>query len=187
MKKKTKVETTPVMDERQKEITGKALNLAGAFLALCLLIAVVFDLIITGEPGWELFALVGSCLVFLISNKVLGNIEAPKSWCGKELPVGDKPEDKATRRNSYLINALLIGGTFTLVETLLMVLGKEDLAELEMVKTLIPNGSYGLLVAVSAALSFAILFGVAFLVNYLYHEKYELKAYRKMLSDLEED
>ncbi len=187
MKKKTKAKNTPVMDERQKEITGKALNLAGAFLALCLLIAVVCDLIIKGEPGWELFALISSCIVFLIANKKLGNIQAPKSWCGKELPTGDSREEKAERRKSYIINSLLIGGTFTLTETLLLLFGKDDLAELEMVKSLIPNGSYGLLVVVTALLTFVIFFGISFLVNYLFHEKYEVKAYRKMLSDLEED
>lgn len=186
MKKKTKAQNIPVMDERQQNITGKALNIAGAFLALCMIIAVICDLILSGEPGWELFALVGSCIVFLIANKKLGNIQAPKNWYGKELPTGDSREDKTTRRNSYIIDSLLLGGTFTLTETLLMVFGKDDLAELEMVKSLIPNGSYGLLVVVTALLTFVIIFGISFLVNYLFHEKYEVKAYRKMLSDLED-
>ena len=187
MKKKTNEQTTPVMDERQKEIAGKALNLAGGFLALCMVIAVACDLIIKGETGWEFFALIGACFVFLIANKVMGNIEAPKSWCGKTLPVGDQPEEKATRRNSYLMNALLIGGTFTVMEGILLLLGKDDLAELDMVQTLIPNGDYGLLVAITVSLTFVIFFGISFLVNFLYHEKYELKAYRKMLADLDED
>ena len=73
------------------------------------------------------------------------------------------------------------------VEVILLLLGKDDLAELEMVQALIPNGDYGLLVTVTVSLTFVIFFGISFLVNFLYHEKYELKAYRKMLSDLEED
>ena len=188
MRKHKKRETpTPVMDERQEEISRRAWNLAGAFLALCLVIAVICNLILTRDPGWELFALIGGCFVFLIANKKLGNIQAPKSWIGKELPTGDSPEEKSTRRSSYLLNSLLISGTFTVMEILMMAFGKDELAELEMVKSLIPNGSYGLLVTITALLTFVIFFGISFSVNYLYHEKYELKAYRKMLSDLEED
>lgn len=190
MKKKCNKQNAPampVMDERQREISGKALNIAGAFLALCMVIAVICDLIISGEPGWELFALVGACLVFLIANKKLGDIQPPKSWTGKNLPTGDSPEDKAQRRKSYVMNSLLIGGVFAVMDIILFVIGKEDLAELEIVKKLIPNGSFAVLVGATALLSFVSLFAVSLLVDYLYHEKYELRAYRKMLAQLDEE
>lgn len=185
--KKDKKPNAPVVDERQQEITRRALNFAGAFLALCLLIAVICDLVIYREPGWELFALVGSCIVFLIANKKLGNIQPPKSWHGTDLPTGDTPEEKSARKTSYIIDALIISGSFAVVETLLMIFTKDSLAELEMVRAFLPSGDYGLLVTLTAVLSFLILFGISFLVNYLYHEKYELKAYRKMLAELEDD
>ena len=185
--KKAKKQATPVMDERQQGITGKALNFAGAFLALCMVIAVVCDLILSGEPGWELFALIGSCFVFLIANKKLGNIQPPKSWCGKDLPTGDSPEERALRRKDYFIDGLFTGGIFAIMEVLLFLFGKEDLTELEIVKSLFPRGNFGLWVTVTVLLTFVIFLCISFAVNYLYHEKYELKAYRKMLSDLEEE
>ena len=185
--KHSKKPNVPVVDERQQEITRRALNFSGFFLALCLIIAVICDLIIYRKPGWELFALIGSSIVFLIANKKLGNIQPPKSWHGTDLPVGDSSEDRATRKKSYLIDALLIGGSFTAADTALMIFAKENITDWEPLKALIPSEDYGLLVTLTAVLTFVIIFGISFLVNYLFHEKYELKAYRKMLSELDED
>lgn len=185
--KKTKNQSNPVMDERQREITGKALNIAGGFLALCMVIAVILDLILTGEPGWEFFALVGACLVFLIANKRLGDIQPPKSWCGKLLPTGDSREDKAIRRRSYLINSLLLGGVFGFMDVILYYGNKEYIADMAMVQELFPSLQPTVLMAITALLVFIIIFGISYLVEYLYHEKYELNAYRKMLADLDEE
>lgn len=184
--KRSKPQTIPVIDERQQAITGKALNIAGAFLAFCMIIAVICDLIICGEPGWELAALIGGCLIFLIANKKLGNIQPPKSWCGKDLPTGDSPEETSQRKASYLMNSLLIGGVFALADVLLLSMGKE-ISDAEMVKLLFPNCSYPLVVVITTILTFVIFFGISYLINYLFHEKYELKAYRKMLSELEDN
>ncbi len=186
MKKQT---NTPVMDERQLEITGKALNIAGGFLALCMVVAVIIDIVTTGEAGWELFALIGSCLVFLIASRKLGDIQPPKNWYGKFLPTGNSQKDRSIRKKSYLISSIVFAGTFALMDILLILFGEEHLTDLEFMQQWFSSLGKLPLTLITAGITFLMIFAVSYPTEYLYHEKYELAKYHKMISalDTEED
>lgn len=85
---------TNVMDERQKQINSNALAAAGIFLMVCISVSMIYKVWTTGNTGWEFWALLGSGLVSGITQRILGDIEQPKSISGKPLPVENTKEAK---------------------------------------------------------------------------------------------
>lgn len=180
-------ENNNVMDERQSQIMDKALASAGVFAVLCLTVATVVRIVTTGDAGWELFAIVGYCLVLLIANRKFGNIEAPEDVWGKPMPTGDSKEERRIRKKNYALGSLAFAAAWAVMDVILILLGKTDVTDFDIAKELFPNVAFGWVVVVTAVIAFVSMFAVSYTFDYLIGEKYKVKRYNEMIARLDEE
>lgn len=184
MKKKKQTEQ---MDERQLQINAKALCWGGGFLALCVIISMIWKLISTESLGWEFFALGGASLVIAISSNLMGNIEQPRNLFMKPLPTSSTKEDRKIRKLSYSLEGLTFASVCTVGEILFFIFAEKEGSDLSLVETIFPGFPPVLGVIISAVISFGITFGLSWVVDYLIGEKFIVARYNKMLSELDSD
>ena len=72
------------------------------------------------------------------------------------------------------------------MDVVMIVFGRE-VADMEIVKKLFPTMNLPMITLTTGILSFLVMFIFSFSVDYLYHEKHELKAYRKMIAGLDDE
>lgn len=182
---KRKYETVEI-DERQKLIGLKTARVVLVFLLACLFAAMIVRLVRTDDLGWEFWALIGSCAVGAVTNRLLGNVEVPKSLLGKPLPTGNSRKDRVARCKNHLLESLIFSLACTAVDGIaIFFFAPDDEPVLPVQWASELNGTTGKLVVVAS--TFVIMLVVSFVVEYLIVEKIKLKQYNKMLADLDED
>lgn len=175
------------MDERQMQINTKAMAIGGAFLALCVAASMIYKVITTEDMGWEFWALIGTCLVLLVSRNLLGDVEQPKDMLGRPLPTGNTKEEKRLRKRDYALGGLLFGGVCAAMDVLLIGFGWDDVTDLELTELLSPGLGTAATVAVTAVIALVSMFLISYGVEYFLGEKVTIRRYNKMLSELEAD
>ena len=183
--KQTQNKSVPVMDERQKEITQKAIVFGFFFLILCLLIATVHRIVTTGEAGWELFSIIGSSIVILLARRLLGDVEQPTDLMNRPLPTGNSKADRRCRCKSYVLGSLIFGLTFGVMDILVIKFGTAGTEELALTEYLFPQLSAGMTLAVTALIAFASAFLISFLFDYLVGEYVKVRRYNKLMAQLD--
>ena len=178
---------TEVMDERQKQITAKAVTNGFIFLIICMVIALVHDIATTGDAGWELWSLIGASLVIIISRRILGDVEQPKNIMGKPLPTGSSKQDRTARKKDYAIQSGIFALACACMDILLMSAGAEDVTDYELTTLLFPSLEKGVAVAVTAVIAFVTMFIISYVCEYLIGEQYTVKRYNKMLAELDSE
>jgi len=184
---KNKRKNINVMDERQSQITQRAIACGFAFLIICLLIVTIYDLVTTDEIGWELFGIIGASAVVMIARRIMGDVEQPKDYKGRPLPTGNTRIERRTRVKSYAVESLISGAVFGALDILLFLFGEKEGSEEELAQIIFPSLSKELTVAVTAIIAFAVFFAVSFLFEYLVGELYAVRRYNKMISQLDEE
>ncbi|MGI6607428.1 MAG: hypothetical protein ACOX1F_00400 [Erysipelotrichaceae bacterium] len=175
------------IDERQSQIIQKA-GANGYMFLLVYLIAISFYKIVKGgDPIWEVLGIFGSIIVIIVSRRLMGDVEQPMDYMNRPLPTGSSKEDKGRRFKSYVINSILFGLTFAVMDAALLVFGDIDFMEYELVKSMLPNVSKGVIIVLSAVMVFAGGFIVSLVIEYLIGEYYDVKRYNKMIAELDEE
>lgn len=175
------------MDERQKQITVKAMAMAGAFLCLCVSISMIYKVITTENLGWEFWALLGCALVTVISRRLMGDIEPPKSITDKPLPTGNSKRERRIRQKDYALQSVLFALVCAGMDVLLISFGKDDVTDYDLTTVLFPELGRTATIALTALIAFVSMFIISYIVEYLVGEKYKVKKYNQMLAMLEEE
>ena len=147
MKKTTNTQPIEPMDERQKQITGKAIVFGFLFLVVCLLIATIYRIVTSAEAGWELFAIVGASFVIIIARWIMGDIEQPLDHKNRPLPTGNTKPEKRIRCKNYAVGSVLFGAAFGVMDILLLAFGENEVSEKELAELIFPNLNKGLTIA----------------------------------------
>lgn len=175
------------MDERQLQINTKAICWGGGFLALCVIISMIWKIIATESLGWEFWALIGTSAVIGIASHLMGDIEQPKDLFKKPLPTGSTKEERNARKKNYALESLIFASVCTAMETLLFAFGEVEISDLSLAQHFFPTLNPTVAVIISAVISFAVTFGLSYWVDYLYGEKFTVARYNKMIRQLESD
>lgn len=184
--KKTANHHPAPLDERQQQITGRAILFGFIFLVLCLFASTIYRIVTTGDAGWELFAIFGASLVILISRRMMGDVEQPLDHRNRPLPLGDSKADKRVRRKSYLFGSVLFGAAFGVMDILLVAFGENENSDYELAQLLFPSLSKDLTIALTALIAFVSMFLVSFVFDSLVGE-WKVNRYNKMLSQLDNE
>lgn len=176
---------TEVMDERQRQINIRAMANGFVFLLLCLIISMFYKLFTTDDPGWEMWAMLGSCLVLVISRRVLGDVEQPKDIFDKPLPTGSTREDKAARKKNYVLQSVIFAVVCAVMDVLFISTAENENVDYELTQLLFPDLSRGAAIAVTAVISFVVMFLVSYLFEFLVGEFYTLRRYNKMIAEFD--
>ena len=183
-KTKNSISAEP-MDERQKQISQKAVVFGFFFLVACLLVATVYRIFTAGNVGWELFGIVGAAVVVLIARRLLGDVEQPLDYKNRPLPTGASKAEKRIRCKSYAVGSFFFGLTFAVMDILLIVFGESELTDLELTQYIFPDLSKGVTVAVTAVIAFVTMFLLSFVFDYIIGEFFKVRRYNKMLAELD--
>lgn len=175
------------MDERQSQITYRAVLFGFIFLILCLLTATVWRIATRGDAGWELFAIVGASAVILISRRLMGDVEQPLDYKNRPLPTGSSRQDRLKRIKSYAVGSVFFGLTFGVMDILLMLWGEKDNTDYELTQIFFPSLSKGMTVVVTALIAFVSMFLISFAFDYLVGEFFKVRRYNKMLAQLDQE
>lgn len=175
------------MDERQLQISTKAMACGFVFLFACIIIAMFYNIFTTGEAGWEFWAMLGSTLVILIARRILGDVEQPRNLMGKPLPTGSSKNERQLRKKDYALQSLIFAAVCTVMEVLLISFGKEENTDISITQTLLPGLPHLLTVVITAVLTFAVMFLISYSFEYLLGEKYKVRKYNQMLAELDAD
>lgn len=178
-------QTNNVIDERQQLINLKVCSAAGIFLALCLGVSTGYKLYTTGDIGWEFWTLLGACLVAIISRRVFGDIEQPKSIGGKLLPTGSGKADKKARKTDYTLRSLEFAVVCTVMDVLLVTTGKDEVTDYKIAETLFPALDKTATIILTAVISFVIAFIISYIFDYIVGENFKVKKYNKMIAELD--
>ena len=181
-----KIQNNP-MDERQIQITVKALAISGIFLGLCIAASMIYKMVALEIFGWEFWALVGACLVFVCARGSLGDVEQPKNFMNKPIPTGNTPEERRIRKKDCAIQSLMFAGFCTALDILLVVFGGREITENDLSMIFAPVLGKGLSIAISLVVSIGLRFIITYLVYYMIIDKYKVKKYNDMIDQLEED
>ena len=173
-------------DERQKQIEYRAMSIAGIFLMICVAIAMVYKVIKTDNIGWEFWVFFGALIILSLSKRIFGDIEQPKSIIGKDLPVGNLKEEKKVRKMNYAIESAIFAFAYSMIDILLVILGKEDITDYELTSLFFPNLNNEMTIVLTALISFVVMFVISFVLEYIVGEN-KVKKYNEMLEKLEED
>lgn len=175
------------LDERQVLIGQKAVGFAGIFLMICMGVATVYNIATKDSPGWEFWALIGACFVIIISKRILGDIEQPKSITGKLLPTDSSKKSKFIRIKDYCMQSVVFGLACAVMDILLMLFGEHDFVDAQLTEIIFPSLSKFPTVIITALLAFASAFIISFISEFIIGEFYKIKKYNKMLSTFEDD
>ncbi len=172
-------------DERQKQISGKSSSIALIFALIAISAVGIYKAIAYGEGGLEFLIVFATVCVKLISDRLLGNVEIPKGFYGRPLPIGKTKDDKLSRIKYYLLDGVITGIVFVLLDIVFIASSsaKDDIA---LTKQLFPSLGTTETVIVTAVISFIVMFAVSFAVDYIIGE-IGVKRYNKMLSELDDD
>lgn len=173
------------LDERQQFINQKAVGIAGIFLMICIACSMIYKVVTTDSPGWELWALIGSCFVIVISKRIMGDIEQLKSITGRPLPTDNSKKSRIIRIKDYVWQSIIFGVACGVMDVFLMLFGANDNVDVELTEYLFPGISKSMAVLVTAAIAFLTAFVISFIAEYLVGEFYKVKKYNKMLETLE--
>ena len=183
-KRSVPVET---MDERQSQITQKAIVYAFVFLIACLFIATIYQIATTGDVGWELFGIVGASAVILISRRLLGDVEQPLDYKNRPLPTGSSKAESLVRYQNYAVGSGLFGLAFAVMDVLLIAFGENEVTDYELAQIIFPNLSKGVTIVVTVVIAFVSMFLVSFIFDYLVGEFFKVKRYNKMMAQLDSE
>lgn len=186
---KIKQEQKPIemMDERQSQITQKAIVFGFVFVILCLFAATVYRIATTGDAGWELFAIVGAALVIVIARRLMGDVEQPLDYRNRPLPTGSSKADKRARCKSYAVGSVIFGLVFAIMDILLLVFGDDEVSDYELTQMIFPSLSKELTVVLTAVIAFATMFLVSFVFDYLVGEFFKVRRYNRMMAQLDDE
>ena len=173
------------MDERQKQITLKAMVCGFVFLVLCLLIASAYKIATTGDAGWELFALIGASAVILIVRRLLGDVEQPMDYKNRPLPTGSSKKERLIRCRNYAVGSTFFGLTFAVMDVLLMLFGENELTDYELTQIIFPELGKTETIVVTALIAFVTMFLVSFVFDYLVGEFFKVRRYNKLMAQLD--
>lgn len=187
MKKRKSNNHIEVMDERQSQITQKAIVYGFVFLVSCLFIATIYKIITTGEVGWELFGIIGASLVIIISRRLMGDVEQPLDYKNRPLPTGNTQSDRIARCKNYAVNSLIFGLAFAVMDILLFIFGENDVLDIELTQLIFPNLSKEMTIVVTAIIAFITMFLISFVFDYLIGEYFKVRRYNKMLDQLDNE
>lgn len=148
------------MDERQELNAGKAAMIVLMLVVLVALGVTVWDYLDDKEVtnGWAILTMVGAGGLFVVLNHLFG-AEAPKTVTGQDLPTSNSPQDRAERRRSYLVNAVVLAVGMTVLGFGALLLG--DTQGMDFLPTFMA-GTAGLVLTgiVSFIAEVAVFFGV---------------------------
>lgn len=173
------------MDERQSQITQKAVICGFVFLIVCLLIATIYQIATTGDVGWELFAIIGASAVILISRRLMGDVEQPLDYKNRPLPTGYSRKDRVVRCKSYAVGSTFFGLSFAVMDVLLIAFGENEVTDYELTQIIFPELGKAATIALTAVIAFVTMFLVSFVFDYLIGEFFKVKRYNKMLAQLD--
>lgn len=176
-----------IPDEREQLISLKACLAGFVFVLVCLFVAFTVNIINTGEPGWELWGFLGACIVVIIANRVHGNVEQPKDIFNRPLPTGNTKEERKKRIAAYMLDAVLTGFLFAVFDVIVFLSLGEEMIDMEIVQSFLPNLSDTALVVVTALFIFVTMFIISFIFDYLVGEFYKVRRYNKMLAEFDDD
>lgn len=174
-----------VPDERQKEIFRKSCCTAYIFLVLCVGASLIYKVFTTESMSWEFWALIGCCLVMLISRRIYGDIEVPTDIKDRPLPTGNSREDRKARKKDYAIRSVIFASAFAVMDVLLMATGRNDVSELELAEYLFPSLNKLTTVIVTAVIAFVGMFIISYIFDYIVGEKFKVARYNKMIAELD--
>lgn len=177
----------PIVDEREQLISMKSCIAGFVFVLVCLVVATVYDIVKYGEPGWEIWGFLGACLVIVIANRSLGNVEQPKDIFNRPLPTGNTKEERKKRFVAYVLDSLMFGAIFAVMDVIFFLGIEEDITDMEMAKTLFPNLGDVELIIVAVLIGFVSMFVISLVFDYLVGEFYKVRRYNKMLAELDND
>jgi cytochrome c biogenesis protein CcdA len=186
MKNKEKISVQP-MDERQSQITQKSIVFGFLFLVACLLAAIIYKIVTTGDAGWELFAIVGASAVILIARRLMGDIEQPLDYKNRPLPTGNTKPEKMVRIKNYAVNSVIFGLVFAVMDIVLLLFSEHEVSDYKLTQVIFPNLSEGLTLAITAVVAFVTMFAVSFVIDYLVGEFFKVRRYNKMIAELENE
>lgn len=173
------------LDERQKQISLKAMVCGFIFLVLCLLIASAYKIATTGDAGWEPFAMIGAAAVILISRRLLGDVEQPMDYKNRPLPTGSTKKERLIRCKNYAVGSTFFGLTFAVMDVLLLLFGEHEVADYELTQVIFPELGKTETVVVTALIAFVTMFLVAFVFDYLVGEYFKVRRYNNLMAQLD--
>ncbi len=185
MKNKNEKAVGYFMDERQNEITQKAIVFGYIFLVLCMFVKTVYQIVTTGDAGWELFGIVGSAAVILIARRLLGDVEQPLDYKNRPLPTGSSKAERMVRCKSYAFGSVWLGLAFAVGDILLISFGAEDVTDYDLSQIIFPNLSKGATIGITAGIAFASMFLISFVFDYLVGEYFKVRRYNRMMAQLD--
>lgn len=187
MMKRNKNDKAQPLDERQQLISLKAIRNAFFALIACLSVSMIYKAIRFSDPGWEFWAIIAACFVILISRRVLGDIERPKDFFGRPMPLGNTKEDKWARKKSYFADSLVFASVCCVMDVLVFLGGKDGGLDTGLAEMLFPSFHPYLTVAITAAVTFIGMFFISYVFDYIIGEKFKVKKYNEICRMLEED
>lgn len=176
-----------ILDERQKQIVQKACANGYVFLLVYLIAIIVYKFAIEADPILEIIGVLVSAAVVVVSRRLMGDVEQPVDYLNRPLPTGDSKPEKQRRLKNYLINSMLFGLGFAVMDVILLLSAGYDFLEHEAIKEILPNSNGTLVLVLSALAVFAAGFIASFILDYLIGECYEIKRYNKMIAKLDEE
>lgn len=174
---------TEVIDERQQQINCRAMANAGIFLGLCICASMIYKMVTADSMGWEFFAILGACVVVIISCRVMGDVEQPKDIMNRPLPVSDSKQDRRARKINYAIQSGLFALGFMVMDILLVGFGK-SVVDYELATVFFSSLGKGMTIAVTAVIALVFSFVGSYIIDYLVGE-HAVKKYNKMLAQLD--
>jgi hypothetical protein len=187
MRNNKNVGATEQMDERQNQITKKAIVFGFVFLIACMFIVTVYRIATTGDVGWELFGIVGASAVILISRRLMGDIEQPLDYKNRPLPTGMTKADRLARCKNYAVSSVIFALVFAVMDILLVAFGENEVTDYELARMIFPNLNKGVTIVVTAVIAFVTMFLISFVFDYLVGEYFKVKRYNKMIAQLDEE
>ena len=178
---------TNQMDERQIQITLKAMGWGGLFLGLCVVASMIYKIIVHEDGGWEFWALLGTAFVIGFTRKRMGDVDQPLDLFNKPLPTGSSKKERLIRIKDYILQSLVFAAGYTVLDILLITFGKDETTDLSIAQTLFPNVSMVTAVVITAVITFVSIFVISCIIEYLAGELYTIPRYNKMLAELDGD
>ncbi|XVX19452.1 hypothetical protein ACQP1U_14225 [Actinomycetota bacterium] len=169
------------MDERQEINAGKAALIALALICMGALGVLAWEYVRTDDvtnTGAVVVLLVSGGL-FAVLQRMFG-AEAPRSVLGTELPTGPSPEETATRRRSYALDAALFA-----VALLVMAIAGFAMGDTAALRDSLPFAASGpAMLALFAAIDLVVSFVFFYAVNWFMGES-AARSVEKRLARLE--
>ncbi|MDI9539925.1 MAG: hypothetical protein QM204_00410 [Bacillota bacterium] len=187
MKKNKEKKNFVFLDERQSQIAQKASANGYLFLVIYLIAISIYKITTGGDPIWEVVGIFGSAVVVIVSRRLMGDIEQPTDYLNRPLPTGNSRKERNIRLKNYIINSILFGLSFAVMDAVLLIFGDIDFMEFELVKSMLPELNKGLIILLSAVMVFAGGFIASMIFEYLIGEYYDVRRYNKMIAKLDEE